>query len=322
MPNTPNDPLEQPVYETPAPRARISPFTFILLVFASILSFIFLGPLVGMIIVLPFFDYSIAEVTTVLGNLAAYPDARVPLLLFQGVAGGFAFIFIPWFLLWQYRYFDWKSLWQKAATPLGIGLTVLVTIIFMPANAIVIDWNQHVEFPAFMSEFEAWAQTKEAQLAEASQMMTQLDHFGEFLLGLLVVALIPAIGEELLFRGVIQRQLQHYGINAHVAIWFSAIFFSLFHLQFYGFVPRMLLGALFGYLFYWSDNLRLAMLAHFVNNGFTLTLLYLYQLESIEFNVEEPQSPSWFISLGAAAVCVFLLRVFYKHYQQQQLSSE
>ena len=192
----------------------------------------------------------------------------------------------------------------------------------MPANAIIIEWNANVDFPAFLAGFEQWAQAKEAQLAEASKMMTQVGNPGEYLLGLLVVALIPAIGEELLFRGVIQRQLEQYGINIHVAIWFSAIFFSLFHLQFYGFVPRMLLGALFGYLFYWSGNLRIAMLAHFVNNGFTLTLLYLYQLQSIEFNVEEPQSPSWPVALGAASVCVFLLFVFYRHYQQQRLISE
>src|SRR5690554_5832087 len=108
-------------------------------------------------------------------------------------------------------------------------------------------------------------------------MMTRFDNAGDFILALIVIGLIPAVGEELLFRGLVQNQIGAITKNIHVAIWLAAFLFSTFHFQFYGFVPRMFLGVLFGYLYYWSGNLFIAMLAHFINNGLTLILLYMYQ---------------------------------------------
>ena len=241
------------------------------------------------------------------------------MLIMQGVAASVAFLLIPWIMLRHMTRYDWSSLVQKVASPRGILIVALITIAFMPINALFIDWNAHVDMPGFMSGFEQWAQAKEQQMAELSEMMTRVDSVWEFLLAIFIVALLPAIGEEFLFRGIIQRQLRYYTSNPHVAIWLSAIFFSAFHLQFYGFVPRMLLGALFGYLFYWSGNLQLAMLAHFVNNGFTLTLVYIYQLQETNYDPNEVTSVPWPLVVLSTLVCLLLGRLFYTHYQKQPL---
>jgi membrane protease YdiL (CAAX protease family) len=111
-------------------------------------------------------------------------------------------------------------------------------------------------------------------MQELTTYLTNFENIVEFLAAIVILAVVPAIGEELLFRGILQNKITLLTKNYHVAIWVSAIIFSAIHFQFYGFVPRVLLGALFGYLYVWSGNLGVAILAHFINNGFTLFLIY------------------------------------------------
>ena len=128
---------------------------------------------------------------------------------------------------------------------------------------------------------------------------------------LVAVAIVPAIGEELLFRGLIQKYFRQIFGNPHAAIWVTAILFSAFHLQFYGFLPRMLLGAFFGYLFYFSRNLGYAIIAHFINNGFTVTLLYLYQAGIISYDIESDESVP-LISIAIFSMIGIILFVLFK----------
>ena len=188
---------------------------------------------------------------------------------------------------------------------------------FMIANSIIIEWNQNIQMPEFLSSFETWAQEKELQLEELTEYLTSFPSTSQFLIALIIIAVIPAVGEELLFRGLIQNLLAKAFQNYHVGIWLSAFLFGVMHFQFYGVVPRILLGALFGYLYYWSGSLSLAMLGHFINNGLTLILLYLSQLEILDFdptNTETPP-PLYVITIfffGGAA----LLYLFRNYFQQ------
>jgi hypothetical protein len=109
-------------------------------------------------------------------------------------------------------------------------------------------------------------------------------------LALTVIAIVPAIGEEFLFRGIVQNLLLNVSRNIHLSIWISAFLFSAIHFQFFGFVPRMLLGALFGYLYFWSGNLLYPIAAHFINNGFTLLMIYLFRSDVINFDIESTES--------------------------------
>jgi membrane protease YdiL (CAAX protease family) len=98
-----------------------------------------------------------------------------------------------------------------------------------------------------------------------------------------VIALIPAIGEELLFRGVIQGSIFK-NTNIHVAVLLTSIIFSAFHLQFYGFLPRMVLGILLGYSLAWSGSLWLPVLIHFINNGAAVVFAWFSGLDQLPFN--------------------------------------
>ena len=106
--------------------------------------------------------------------------------------------------------------------------------------------------------------------------------------------------------------------NIHISIWFAAILFSAIHFQFFGFVPRLLLGALFGYLYYWSGSLMLAILAHFVNNAVSVTALYLYQEGQFTFDVESQESAPLNVVILSGILTVGLLYYFYKYYQDRK----
>ena len=193
-------------------------------------------------------------------------------------------------------------------------LSALLIIAIMPANSWVIDLNTKMDLPDFLSGFENWAKAKEDSLRELTQYLTKFDSIGELIFGLVVFALIPAIGEELVFRGIVQKQCIRWLKNPHVGIWVTAFIFGAIHLQFYGMLPRMLLGALLGYLYWWSGNIWVPILGHFMNNGFTVFMLYMVQQKNIDYDIEStaamPIASIIFSLLATAAILSFLRRQF------------
>jgi hypothetical protein len=125
--------------------------------------------------------------------------------------------------------------------------------------------------------------------------------------------------EELVFRGIIQREFYRATRNIHVSIWVSAAIFSAIHIQFYGFVPRMLLGALFGYLYYWSGSLTMSMLAHLFNNGMMVVALYYYQQGALDIDVESTEAAPWPIVAISTAATGLLGFLFWKFYRERGL---
>lgn len=199
-------------------------------------------------------------------------------LFVEGMSSGGGFLLAPYLYL---RYVapvgTWGRMFSKKPRGLSWGLCFLLIVLFMGVNVQIIEWNKSWQFPEAFSALEAWAQDKEAAAARITEQITRMPTVWDFLLTLAVVGLVAALGEELLFRGLLQRQLQALLGNAHVAIWVAAFLFSCFHVQFYGLVPRLLLGALFGYLYLFSGSLWMPIFAHFVNNGLVVFFLYLEQ---------------------------------------------
>ncbi|MEL7006274.1 MAG: CPBP family intramembrane glutamic endopeptidase, partial [Bacteroidota bacterium] len=141
------------------------------------------------------------------------------------------------------------------------------------------------------------------------------------LVAIIVIAVIPAIGEEIVFRGMLQNELHTASKNAHVAIWVSAIIFSAIHMQFFGFFPRLLLGALFGYLYYWSGNLIIPILAHFINNGFSLVLVYLSTGEGLFGNPENTESAPLSTVLIFIIITVGLMYYFRNYFLKRNIDN-
>jgi membrane protease YdiL (CAAX protease family) len=126
----------------------------------------------------------------------------------------------------------------------------------------------------------------EQKLAQLSKALLVMESPYELLGNLFTIALIPAIGEELFFRGLLQQKIAQWIKRPQWAIWIAAIIFSAFHGQFQGFLPRLLLGASLGYLLFWTKNLWIPIIAHFFNNAIQIIFIYRYpnQLSDVEMN--------------------------------------
>ena len=197
-------------------------------------------------------------------------------------------------------------------------LVLSSTFFFMILNSGVIEWNKSINFPEFMNSFETWAFNKEKELEKITIFLVSFANNWEFLFGILSIALIPGICEEYLFRGVLQKNFYLISKNIHIAVWLSAFFFSALHLQFYGFFPRMLLGVLFGYIYYWSGSILYPMIAHIFNNFFSLTIFYLSQKGLLNENFEvsvnsSPKIPMVLIIISAVLFIgfMYLLRRYF-----------
>jgi uncharacterized protein len=239
---------------------------------------------------------------------------KIPMFIIQGTTSLGAFLLAP--------YFVWNALRKKGITHFrGATLTPSILLIlfgivvtFAVVDSAIIDWNQHIHFPDFLKSFEEWARAKEDQLAELTKMFTNFRSPGEFIFAFVIVAILAGICEEFFFRGIIQAELFKGTGNIHLAIWISAFLFSAIHAQFFGFVPRILLGGLFGYLYYWSGNLLVPVLAHLFNNGFSLTMVYLYHLNIVKTDIESPEAAPWPAVVSCIIIVTGLLYFFKKRF--------
>ena len=153
-------------------------------------------------------------------------------------------------------------------------LVVAAMLVAVPCINLLAWLNEQIPFPSFMSGLETRLRLLEDQAQTQTDFLLRAPTFGGLWINLLVLALLPALGEELFFRGALQRLFGEVMPKAW-PVWLAAFVFSAVHMQFFGFVPRMLLGAFFGYLLLWSGSLWLPVLAHLVNNAIVVVFRYL-----------------------------------------------
>jgi membrane protease YdiL (CAAX protease family) len=138
-----------------------------------------------------------------------------------------------------------------------------------------------------------WMKTQEDVTASTLAKVLEMANIWEFSYTILIVALIPAIGEELLFRGLLQNIIKKGTSNGHLAVWISSLAFSFFHLQFEGFLPRLILGLILGYSLLWTRNLWIPMILHFLNNATPIIGLYFLDNDLAAIDPSEAQQLSW-----------------------------
>ena len=176
----------------------------------------------------------------------------------------------------------------------------------IPISTSLTTWNESMNLGDAFAKLEEYLKMLEDTAQAATEKMLNVDTIGGLLFNLVVIALIPAIGEELTFRGVLQQSLTR-RMNPHIAIILSAAIFSFIHFQFYGFLPRMFLGLLMGYMFYITNSLWTSMLMHFVNNGAAVVLYYLSNKGVIEDAEHFGETSNVWIIVASAAVTVGLI---------------
>lgn len=161
------------------------------------------------------------------------------------------------------------------------SMAILLMLVALPAINLLADINQQMALPAFLEPLETWMKTQEETAKQLTEQFLSVTTYSGLIINILLMALLPAVAEELTFRGVLQRLFQGSNVSdfhtvkvPHIAIWVTAILFSAIHMQFYGFLPRMLMGALFGYMLVWTGSLWVPILMHFTNNAMAVILYF------------------------------------------------
>jgi membrane protease YdiL (CAAX protease family) len=147
---------------------------------------------------------------------------------------------------------------------------------------------------------------------EQVKLMANMKNFGEYFISLIIIALAPAIFEEVLFRGALQQLMVKWTRNVWIGIIITSIIFSAIHMSYYGFLARFALGMVLGFMFYYSKSLWTSILAHFLNNGIAVTAMYFYSRKGkLTDEVLDEKFPLW-VGLIALVIIIGLFRVFKK----------
>ncbi len=228
------------------------------------------------------------------GQISALPFGKRNLLRTFVLINHLFTFFIPAVLV--ARMLQKKKCWRflclnELPTATALGGSALWILMAFPLVQYIYWLNQQIPLPA-------WAIDIEKSTSRLVEMLLVMDSPVEMWFSLLVMAFIPALGEELFFRGIIQQTTERFFKKPVMAVWLTALIFSLFHFQFQGLIPRFLLGAMLGFLFYWSRNLWLSIAAHFFNNGIQVIGAYYWkdQLFASQESSQE-QAVSWWLAL-------------------------
>jgi membrane protease YdiL (CAAX protease family) len=218
-----------------------------------------------------------------------------------------------WFERARWNNFQTRPVWTIKA----IWVAILIVVTLVPFNEIVIDWNKTLWLPKFLDNAERWMLQKEDDKEVMTTKILDINSLHQLIVALIVTALIAAVGEEVFFRGIVQRKLIQGTDNKHLAIWLTAGLFSAIHLQFYGFFPRLLLGGLFGYLYFYSGNLWIPILAHFTNNSL-FVLSNVFKQEAVQTsNVVLILPGRW----SMPVLSIFLSAVLLFYFRKKNLNS-
>lgn len=260
-------------------------------------------------------DYTTLQKTALTAD--APLEQRIPMRFLLGIIHFFMFIVAGSLTVWfSYRGItrkrpDWLDYLGARKKPdlTSVGTAIALMLISAPLVLFSFEINKLIPLPQYFHDLEA-------STAEATKGLLQMKSLGELLANLTIIAILPAIGEELVFRGVLQKQLMR-RMQPWIAILVASIIFSLVHGQMEGFLPRLLLGAMLGWLYWQSGNIWINIIAHFFINGYQVIAQYLYQFNNWGIDLEEDVHIPWYAGL-LSALAVGAIVYYYSKWQMQR----
>ncbi|MBO7489523.1 MAG: CPBP family intramembrane metalloprotease [Bacteroidales bacterium] len=187
-------------------------------------------------------------------------------------------------------------------------IKILASCVILVCLIPMSDWltriNDALHFPQGLAALEEKMRSMGENMEWVVRDILNREGFGDFLCNILVFALVPAVCEELLFRGALQQLFCRMLRNHHVAIWLTAAVFSLFHGEIFAFLPRFVLGAALGYLFYYGGSIWINSTAHFLNNALAIVLYYLSTKGLVDIQAADSLNAPWYLALGGLVLAV------------------
>lgn len=197
-----------------------------------------------------------------------------------------------------------------------IGFIMMYAI--LPLNNVFAEWNAGLKLPESMSRIEELIKEMYESSAVVLEKLVNVNTFGGFVINLIMIAGLAALGEELLFRSIIQTSLIKTCKNAHVGIIIASAIFSFIHFDFYAFIPRLVLGMLLGYMFYYSRSIWVSMFMHFVNNATAVVIYYLNNIGVTNVDVETFGQTQLLPLLISIALMIILFRLAIRRMKNEQ----
>ena len=202
-----------------------------------------------------------------------------------------------------------------------IVIVIGVMVVSSPMIELLGRINQNMVLPEYLSGVQKWMRDSEDKAQKLVEFLLKMDSVAAVIANVIAIGLFTAIVEELMFRGCMQTIFVKWTGNVHAAVWITGILFSAFHMEFFGFLPRLLLGVLFGYFTAWSGSVWPAVWAHFLNNASAVVAFYLYQHKLVKV---DPNDTHIFKS-GAYAfsfiIVLFLLFLYHKAAKKEQVAT-
>ena len=246
------------------------------------------------------------ESALVIAEAGSNPKYRDALLVIQSVSSVFSFLFPAVITA--------VIVSKQPREHLGISssfqMKSLIIVLLIMTAAIGLggalgDLNKAIPLSKSLREY---FDRSEKQYNDAIRAILLFRDAWDYVIALLVIAILPAIVEEVMFRGSMQQVLIRWFKYPFIGILVTSFIFSAIHFSWYGFLPRMALGIVLGYIFYYTRNIGYSILAHFFNNGLTVTLLYIQFLKEKKINMENEESLPWWSSVLSL---LFLIGLMY-----------
>ena len=297
----------------PFPQLLFSGFVILVIFFAFML--------LSMLLAMPLFGTDSLFQITGIADLSDPESIRV-LKYFQ-ITQSFGLFIVPSLVLaWLFHghVAEYLLLNKKSASP-SVLMVVALVFFSLPFVNFIAGWNSRMQFPASLENLEVWMKNAEERAAALLEVFLKVDSIGGLLFNLFMIAVLAGIGEELLFRGVIQRIFTSWTRSHHWGVWISAILFSALHMQFYGFVPRMLLGVMFGYLLVWSGSMWLPVIAHIFFNAISVIGIHMIDkgLLAPEFEDIGASPGSYYLAAISLALVLLLLLLIRNENRNEKL---
>jgi len=248
-------------------------------------------------------------------KMGASPDIQQNLFNHPAVVRGMQFLqalmifFVPAIIcawLFSDNYKEYLHADQPIHLPVAVW-AVISMIVAVPFLNLTYVFNQQMVFPDALKGLENWMKASEAEADKLTDLLLDTKNIPTIIFNFLTVCVIAAICEEFMFRGLLQTLFGRIFRNPHIIIWVVAILFSAVHLQFYGFITRMLLGAWLGYLMYFTKTIWIPVLAHFTNNFLTVVAYYMFRNTPDEMQKIDAigSGSTWWLAVASLALFFF-----------------
>lgn len=266
--------------------------------------------LAGFALIKPLYGVDASNLGTVLSDLTSENNISIlKFMQFLNTLGLFIFPGILFAVLFMNKPLD-KLRLDRSVSNWQVLFIVLLYVSFLPLINLMVSLNADLSLPDSLSALENWMRNAEDKAEALTVAFLKMDGPSDLLFNIVLIGVLPAIGEELIFRGIIQRSLHQQYRNHHIGIWIAALLFSALHMQFYGFLPRLILGAFFGYLLVWTGSLWAPMIAHFLNNTSALLLAYYLGAESLNTEIDSIGTTTDTLWISALSLLLFSYLIY------------